>query len=238
LQNKTGSETSEEREMTKGGSKIMDKSKHTVTCNVCSKQECWSGNREGIPAYCQAHNYSDIIDKTKMEYSAPETIDIYKAASKVLSNGYGKWPRIQEAVEFVKELKLNKIGFASCIALIPELRMTTELFAGVGLDVVCAACQIGTVSPEARGVPELKDARGVSCNPIAQAEILNSEGTQLNFVLGLCLGHDILFNRYSKAPVSTLIVKDRVTGNSPAAALYGFHQHQNLLKNYCDKGNK
>ena len=39
--------------------------------------------------------------------------------------------------------------------------------------------------------------------------------------LGLCVGHDMLFNKHSKAPVTTLVVKDRVTGHNPVAVLYG-----------------
>lgn len=69
-----------------------------------------------------------------------------------------------------------------------------------------------------------------TCNPIAQAEILNREQTELNYIVGLCMGHDILFTRYSEAPVSTLIVKDRMTGNNPAAALYGYHARKSLFK--------
>ena len=39
-------------------------------------------------------------------------------------------------------------------------------------------------------------------------------------VIGLCVGHDSLFYKYSEAYVTTLVTKDRVTGNNPAAALY------------------
>jgi hypothetical protein len=48
--------------------------------------------------------------------------------------------------------------------------------------------------------------------------------------VGLCMGHDILFTRYSRAPVSTLIVKDRLMGNNPAAAIYGWHARRSLFK--------
>ncbi len=105
-----------------------------------------------------------------------------------------------------------------------ELKIVSRLFIQSGFEVVSVTCQIGRVKPEARGVPELAGMRGATCNPIAQAEILNSELTQLNFVLGLCLGHDILFNRHSNAPVSTLIVKDRVMKHNPIAALYSTYQ--------------
>ena len=36
----------------------------------------------------------------------------------------------------------------------------------------------------------------------------------------LCVGHDTLFIKHSEAPVTYLIVKDRVLGHNPAAALY------------------
>ncbi len=95
---------------------------------------------------------------------------------------------------------------------------------------------MGRLSPGDRGLEiEKTDYRGLYCNPIAQAEVLNREGTELNFILGLCLGHDILFTRQSKAPVSTLIVKDRVTGNNPAAALHSSFHRRPLFKLYCNK---
>ena len=58
------------------------------------------------------------------------------------------------------------------------------------------------------------------CNPILQAKLLNRQGTELNIVVGLCVGHDSLFYKYSDALCTTLVTKDRVTGNNPAAALY------------------
>ena len=39
-------------------------------------------------------------------------------------------------------------------------------------------------------------------------------------LVGLCVGHDAIFTRHSKAPATTFIVKDRVLGHNPAAALY------------------
>ncbi len=210
--------------------------KGTIMCHLCATMECRRGYPKGIPPYCVATRFHDVVERTKTEYSAPDTIDIYVASGRVVANGYGKWPRIQEAIEFAKELKLSKIGLASCVALIRELAMISELFIGAGFEVISAACQVGRVSPRERGVEvDFKDFRGLYCNPIAQAEILNSEGTQLNYILGLCLGHDILFTRYSKAPVSTLIVKDRVTGHNPAVALYSSFHRRPLWKLYCDK---
>ena len=214
----------------------MMKDKRTIMCNICSKRECMSGYPGGIPSYCIAAGSRQIIERTKTEYSATDVITLYKAVGKIVADGYGKWPRIQEAIELAKELKLNKIGLAGCTALIDEMSLIAELFIGAGFKVFSTACQMGRIPPEERGVDiDIKDFRGLYCNPIAQAEILNERGTELNFMIGLCLGHDMLFTRYSKAPVSTLIVKDRVTGHNPAAALYCSSHLLRLRKLYCGK---
>ena len=59
-----------------------------------------------------------------------------------------------------------------------------------------------------------------ACNPLLQAEILNQRGTDFNLLIGLCVGHDMLFTQASQAPVTTLIVKDRLTGHNPVITLY------------------
>jgi uncharacterized metal-binding protein len=67
----------------------------------------------------------------------------------------------------------------------------------------------------------------IFCNPIMQAEVLNREKTELNIMVGLCLGHDILFLRYCTAETTPLVVKDRALGHNPVAALYlnqGFYK--------------
>ena len=58
------------------------------------------------------------------------------------------------------------------------------------------------------------------CNPILQAKILNAEKTDLNVMMGLCVGHDSLFIKYSEAPVTVLFTKDRVTGHNAVQPLY------------------
>ena len=67
------------------------------------------------------------------------------------------------------------------------------------------------------------------CNPILQAKVLNREKTDINIVMGLCVGHDSLFYKYSKALTTTLVTKDRVLGHNPVAALNCAHSY------YMDK---
>ncbi|MFW9829516.1 MAG: DUF1847 domain-containing protein [Candidatus Thorarchaeota archaeon] len=57
----------------------------------------------------------------------------------------------------------------------------------------------------------------VSCNPVAQALLLNKAKIDLNLIVGLCVGQDIIFTQLSTAPVIILIAKDRSHPHSPAA---------------------
>jgi hypothetical protein len=60
----------------------------------------------------------------------------------------------------------------------------------------------------------------ISCNPAAQAAVLNRAGCDLNVIVGLCMGADCIFARLSEAPVTTLFVKDRSLANNPIGAVY------------------
>lgn len=68
------------------------------------------------------------------------------------------------------------------------------------------------------------------CNPILQAKVLNEAKTELNIVMGLCVGHDSLFYKYSDALVTTCVTKDRVLGHNPVAALYTADFYYRKLK--------
>ena len=85
-------------------------------------------------------------------------------------------------------------------------------------------CKTGGVDKTLCGIPEEHKVHPGEfepmCNPIAQAMLLNEQKTRFNIALGLCVGHDSMFYKYSEALVTTLIAKDRVTGHNPAAAIY------------------
>jgi uncharacterized metal-binding protein len=55
--------------------------------------------------------------------------------------------------------------------------------------------------------------------------VLNEANTDLNIAIGLCVGHDSLFYKYSDALVTTLVAKDRVTGHNPCAPLYTLNSY-------------
>ena len=113
-----------------------------------------------------------------------------------------------------------------------EAAVVANLLRKQGFEVYSVKCKAGAVPKYAAGAtveslgvenPTEKQVSLCSspmCNPIAQATLLNRAGTEFNICLGLCVGHDSLFYKYSEAPVTTLVAKDRVTGHNPAAAIY------------------
>jgi uncharacterized metal-binding protein len=116
-----------------------------------------------------------------------------------------KIDRVQEIIEYAKHTGMKTIGIANCTTFNKEADKLEEMLIGEGFSVAKVNCKLGRV-PFTDLVPGY---RGVSCNPAGQAKYLEDNNTELNIMMGLCLGHDIIFNSKSKAPVTPLIVKDR-----------------------------
>jgi len=174
------------------------------------------------------------VEQTKTEYLKPENLAIHVSTAKVIKKGNDLWTRVQETIEFAKELGAKKIGFAVCIGLLREGRELVRFFQRAGFnDLVVVGCMIGGLKDTETGVPkEFSFPYGATCNPIAQAEILNRENTDLNVLVGLCTGHDTLFLKHSKALVTVFAVKDRVACNNPTAVLFSPFQRMRLNQAY------
>ena len=193
------------------------------TCASCQIHACVSGDKEKMPKNCPMHN-EELMERAKAEYAKPEYRDFYKNSCLVESEGYCQWPRLKETVEFCKKMGYKKIGLAFCRGLRKEARIVADLLMAQGFDVVSVICKTGGFPKESVGIPKEKkvnaDAFEPMCNPIAQAEFLNSQETEFNIALGLCVGHDSMFYKYSKQMVTTLVAKDRVLAHNPCGAIY------------------
>jgi len=113
--------------------------------------------------------------------------------------------RVDEIIAYAKEANINKIGIANCTTFIKEANQLEATLKVAGFIVDKVHCKFGRV-PFSELVPGYN---GISCNPAGQAKYLEEKGTELNIMMGLCLGHDMIFNAKSKAPVTPLLVKDR-----------------------------
>ena len=133
-------------------------------------------------------------------------------------------PRIQEICEFASKMKYTRLGVISCIGLSREAAVVAQILEAQGFEVVSVVCKAGSVPKEEIGVKEHQKIRigeyEAMCNPIYQAMLVNEAATDLNVMLGLCVGHDALFFKYAHAPTTVLAVKDRLLGHNPLAAIY------------------
>jgi uncharacterized metal-binding protein len=123
--------------------------------------------------------------------------------------------RVQEIIRYAREAGLSKIGIANCTTFNKEAAILNLLLTDAGFSVEIVNCKYGHV-PFNDLVPGYN---GVSCNPAGQAKYLEEKGTEINIMMGLCLGHDMIFNAKSKAPVTPLLVKDRKLNHNTLSVL-------------------
>ena len=206
---------------------------------LCQKEDGKS------PSFCPTRNYKDVIGKALDELSKPDILKFAQQASIQEGEGYAHResgyenvkpvkPRIAETIEFAHRMDYKRLGLVFCIGLIKEAKVVEKLFSSEGFEVVSALCKLGREPKETIGVRDNQKIRigcfESMCNPIAQAFVMNSENTEFNIVMGLCVGHDSLFLKYSEAPCTVLAAKDRVLGHNPLAAIYTIDSYYRTLK--------
>lgn len=201
------------------------------SCIDCAAKGC-DDKGGAYPDFCMTKNMEpEFIAETKKLYTeSEENTKIMMAASEVEFENYCKMTRVEEICEFAAKIGAKKLGVATCVGLIQEARVAAQIFRNRGFEVVGAACKIGAQPKVSVGIPAEHESVGANmCNPIMQAEFLNKEKTDLNIVIGLCVGHDSLFYKHSNALCTTLVTKDRVLAHNPAAALYQADKYYSRL---------
>ncbi len=209
-------------------------------CTRCGKPACSPAigiDRapaiDEAPSYCPMRSVPELIEAAVSEYDKPETRELARQASIQEFECYEHTeeglrttiPRIEELMQFAKKCGYSKLGIAFCIGLVKEAQILTDILEGRGFEVMSICCKAGATAKQRIGItPDQHiggpDAWESMCNPIVQAEVLNTAPVDLAIMLGLCIGHDTLFIRYCRVPMTVLAVKDRVTGHNPLAALY------------------
>jgi len=205
-------------------------------CATCALKNriCQSPDGEG-PSFCPTLHRKEIIEKAHQEYAHPDILNFARQASIQEAACYidrhikpfvphPTKPRVQETCEFAQKMGYNKLGIAFCSGLKKEALSLTQILEAQGFQVASVICKAGRTPKENIGIRDDEKVRigefESMCSPIAQAMILNEEKTDFNILVGLCVGHDSLFLKYSKAFCTVLVAKDRVLGHNPCAALY------------------
>lgn len=215
-------------------------------CAKCTTHVCRSKdhNLEGPPG-CPTRERASIIKDALHEYEKPEIREFARQASIQEFEGYmqlpegrtARNPRVEEVIQFAKKMGYKKLGVAFCGGLRNEAGILNTILEKRGFKVISAMCKAGSTPREMIGITEEQKPQGPGsyapmCNSIAQAMILNDAGVEFNILVGLCVGHDSLFIKYAKAPVTVLVAKDRVFGHNAAMGLYlSSSYYRKLLRN-------
>ncbi|NLM05601.1 MAG: DUF1847 domain-containing protein [Tissierellia bacterium] len=193
-------------------------------CAKCVQLGCEKQDLDKTLPECPSKN-NEVQGLTKKEYGKEENKKISYHSACVEAKGYGQDTRLIEIIKFMNRMAYKKIGLAFCAGFTKEGREVTKILEYNGFEVVSVICKNGAIPKTFVGLEDENTIRGsaekeVMCNPIGQAKILADCKTDFNLVLGLCVGHDTLFFKYTEAPVTVIAVKDRVTGHNPLAPVY------------------
>ena len=191
-----------------------------MRCDLCDEKKC----NKGEPC----------IRKESAALYSEEDLKFMRAAGGVEADFYGDMNRMQEIVLFAKRMGYKKIGLAFCVGLSSEAKKFSE-FLSRYFEISTVCCKTCGIEKSELCLPTSDKVGAISCNPAEQARTLEDDGTELNLMLGLCVGHDAMFIKHSHTYVIPVAVKDRVLGHNPLAAVYCKAVFGKMMKTELDK---
>jgi uncharacterized metal-binding protein len=164
-----------------------------VQCALCRNKECLTGK-----------NCSVI--KSGLEYTG-DNLNAIQVSSWIESESV-KRTKFEEIVIYAKRLGYRKIGIAFCVEYEKEAKKIYDILSRY-FEVFSVCCKVCGLEKASLRLIKLDDSEfEAACNPIAQAMLLNSDLTDLNIMIGLNTGYDILFAQYSEAPAISIPDQD------------------------------
>lgn len=189
-------------------------------CANCRTHACYTKG-----ANCTALSTEEVL----AAYTDEEK-EIMKAAAHVEATFYNNLTRLEETAEFAKAMGYRRLGMAFCIGLNDEARYIARFFRRRGFDFYSICCKNCSIAKRELGLQQVRPEldHEAMCNPKMQAKFLAEKDVQLYLSCGLCVGHDAIFNRNCPGPVTALVVKDRLLGHNPLAAIYSRYWKRKL----------
>jgi uncharacterized metal-binding protein len=172
-------------------------------CLACRNRVCLEGFS------CPYLEIPSPVDRT------PETTAMLESAWDVALEDERALCRVAELVYFALEAGYQRLGVAFCEDLREPARILTEVLRRF-FEVVAVGCRLGG------------DEAAPACDPARVARYLNSRNTELNVLVGFCVGSDCVFNQESQAPVTTVFVKDKSLANNPIGAVYSHYYLEDI----------
>jgi uncharacterized metal-binding protein len=216
-------------------------------CADCRVEMPICQNKEGKGfAYCPTIHMADVVEASLSDYESPGFKSFALNASiqegecfvnREQDNPHALFaikPRIQETIEFANKMGYKRLGLAFCAGLKDEAKIVSDILKEQGFEVASVKCKAGGTPKEFLDIKEEQKVQPgkfeTMCSPITQAKLLNAVNTEFNILFGLCVGHDSLMMRYSEPLCTVLVVKDRVTGHNPLAAIQLYRSYYRKLK--------
>lgn len=196
-----------------------------VNCAGCKIHSCSNGED-----CVRGQDLMSYVASSRKEYEKADNKKILEVSSHIEGEHYMEWTRLEEVFSFAEQMGYSRIGLSHCVGLTTEAKQLKDIL-GKKFAVESVCCKFSGIDKKEFNLTQIDCERYEAiCNPIGQAMVLNGVNTDLNIIVGLCIGHDILFTKYSAAPVTTFIVKDRVTGHNPGVTLYSSYYHKKFRK--------
>jgi uncharacterized metal-binding protein len=170
-----------------------------VQCAQCGVYACRSGSIDAVPETCPMQG--GAFPGFEELYGSKDQRRLAYESARIEAEGYCRWTRIREVLEFSRRMGFERLGIAHCVDTTGLAERAAGYFSGAGLV---------TFVPPHSG----------SCDPQGQAEYLARLATDLNVICGMALAHEAVFVRESLAPVTALVARDARLRHNPVAALY------------------
>lgn len=229
-----------------------------VSCVDCKAWACFpdvskaKGGRREPPPYCPTNAQEEVGKKALAKYKGKikefaRNATLVENACYAIDPNTGAahlpmvtmHPRAEELIMLAKISGYKKLGLAFCLELNKEAALYTDILEKNGFEIVSACCKAGAIPKEEIGVTSEgklygPDSEETMCSGIIMAELLNSENTDMNILMGLCVGQDSLFYRYAKAFTVPFVIMDRIYGGATMEGIYQcFNSWGN--RNYTDE---
>ncbi len=189
-------------------------------CQHCVTRASFVGGNVRMPRDCPTTTHPDVA-KDVSGYVSPERQALMRAANDAPYTPDGRLrTRVEELVFFARSQGMRRIGVAFCVSMIKEAQALARILVAEGLEAELVCCRVGAVDHDEIDLPKVHPEKFAAiCNPVAQARLLDERGVDLIVQMGLCIGHDLILQQEARAPVTTLVVKDRALDHHPILAL-------------------
>lgn len=189
-------------------------------CAHCTTAGSFKGDLSRMPRTCPTRTHGDVA-KDVSGYLDDERQALMRAADRTPFRPDGSFRnRVEELSAYARGRGMKRIGIAFCVSLLRESQALARLLEADGLETELVCCRVGAVDYDAIGLEKAHPERFAAiCNPVAQARLLDARNVDLVAQVGLCVGHDLVLQEECRAPVTTLVVKDRALDHHTIAAL-------------------